>query len=71
MLAPWNACMNLYLTLISAVSLTRTPPPKSHRKLWRMPFVVESHKDWEKISICHPARKPSLNAYRGLTLRIS
>ncbi|KAI3822707.1 hypothetical protein L1987_10303 [Smallanthus sonchifolius] len=57
--------------LISAVSLTRTPPPKNHRKLWRMPFVVESHKVWEKISFCPLARKPSLNAYRGLTPRIS
>ncbi|KAJ0490787.1 putative exostosin [Helianthus annuus] len=29
---PWNACMNLYLTLISTVSLTRTPPPKKPQK---------------------------------------
>ncbi|KAJ0482043.1 putative reverse transcriptase domain-containing protein [Helianthus annuus] len=54
-----------------AVFLTRTPPPESHRKLWRMPYVVESHKVWENTSIYPPARKPSLNAYRGLTPRIS
>ncbi|KAJ0892514.1 hypothetical protein HanPSC8_Chr09g0366751 [Helianthus annuus] len=48
--------MSLSQTWILAVSLTRTPPPRSRKKLWRMHFLAKSLKAWEKLLICHPAR---------------